>query len=435
MTDRRVLTLTAATVTVIANMIGTGAFTTTGFMAKSGAGGGDILLAWILGGLIALCGALCYGEVGANLPHSGGEYYYLSRLIHPSLGFMSGTVSVVVGFAGPVAAAAMLMNSYVATVIPGWPVRAMAAALIMGLALLHSRDVHIGSRFQTVITVTKVLLIVGFIAAVLLVYPKGDHGDLFKVNNSFIVSSQFAVVLVLVAFAYAGWNAAAYIGTELKDPKRTLPRSLLLGTTIVTVLYCLLNFVYLLAVPAQKLSGIEEVGYTVASTLWGTSMGGVVSMLIALTLLCPISSMLMVGPRIAEAMARDGFLPTWLSALNHRNVPARAIGLQAGIATLIAITLDFNTLLIYIGFTLNIFAALTVLSLFRLRREGRSRIRICVGYPIPPIIFLGFTIWMTVWSIQEQPVAALYGLLTLASGYILYLLRAKQARLVIDAVE
>jgi APA family basic amino acid/polyamine antiporter len=121
--------------------------------------------------------------------------------------------------------------------------------------------------------------------------------------------------------------------------------------------------------------------------------------------------------------------------LNHRNVPARAIGLQAGIATLIAITLDFNTLLIYIGFTLNIFAALTVLSLFRLRREGRSRIKICVGYPIPPLIFLGFTIWMTVWSIQEQPVAAFYGVLTLASGYILYLFRAKQARLVIDAVE
>jgi APA family basic amino acid/polyamine antiporter len=434
-TDRRVLTLTAATVTVIANMIGTGAFTTTGYMAKSGAGGGDILLAWGLGGVIALCGALCYGEVGANLPHSGGEYYYLSRIIHPSLGFMSGTVSVVVGFAGPVAAAAMLMNSYVATVIPGWPVRAMAAALIMGLALLHSRDVHIGSRFQTIITVTKVLLIVGFIVAVLFAYPKGDHGDLFKVNRDFIVSSQFAVVLVLVAFAYAGWNAAAYIGTELKNPQRTLPRSLLLGTSLVTILYCLLNFSYLLAVPAQKLSGIEEVGYTVASTLWGSNMGGVVSMLIALTLLCPISSMLMVGPRIAEAMARDGFLPTWLSSLNRRNVPARAIGLQAGIATLIAITLDFNTLLIYIGFTLNIFAALTVLSLFRLRREGRSRIHICVGYPIPPLIFLGFTIWMTVWSIQEQPVAALYGVLTLASGYILYLFRAKQARLVVDAVE
>src|SRR5882672_2817753 len=130
-------------------MIGTGAFTTTGFMAKSGAGGGDILLAWILGGLIALCGALCYGEVGANLPHSGGEYYYLSRLIHPSLGFMSGTVSVVVGFAAPIAASAIAMNIYLATVIPHWPVRAMSVIVVIALAMLHARDVHIGSRFQT----------------------------------------------------------------------------------------------------------------------------------------------------------------------------------------------------------------------------------------------------------------------------------------------
>jgi len=434
-TNRRVLTLTAATVTVVANMIGTGAFTTTGFMAQKGAGGGDILLAWMLGGLIALCGALCYGEVGANLPHSGGEYYYLSRLIHPSLGFMSGTVSVVVGFAAPIAAAAMLMNSYVATVIPGWPVRAMSAALVMGLALLHSRDVHIGSRFQTIITVTKVLLIVGFIAAVLFAFPKGDHGDLFKLNPEFLLSSSFAVVMVFVAFAYAGWNAATYIGTELKDPQRTLPRSLLIGTLIVTVLYCLLNLSYLLAVPAKNLSGIEEVGYTVASTLWGSKAGALVSMLIVLTLLCPISSMLMIGPRIAEAMARDGFLPSWLSRLNHRNVPARAIALQAGIATLFVVELKFQTLLIYIGFTLNIFAALTVLSLFRLRREGRSKIKICVGYPITPLIFLVFTIWMTIWSIQDAPEAALYGVLTLASGYILYLFRAKQARLAIDVVD
>jgi basic amino acid/polyamine antiporter, APA family len=434
-TDRRVLTLTAATVTVVANMVGTGVFTTTGLMAQSGAGGGDILMAWMLGGLIALCGALCYGEVGANLPHSGGEYYYLSRLIHPALGFMSGTVSVVVGFAAPIAASSIAMNVYLATVIPGWPVRGMAGLVVLALALLHGRDVHIGSRFQTIITVTKVLLIVVFIAGVLIAFPKGGHGDLLQVHSDFLVSSPFAVVLVLVAFAYAGWNAAAYIATELKDPKRTLPRSLLLGTTIVTILYFLLNLSYLLVVPAKNLSGVDQVGFVVASTLWGSKIGGLVSMLIALTLLCPISSMLMVGPRIAEAMARDGFLPSWLSRLNNRNVPARAIALQAGIATIIAVTLKFDTLLIYIGFTLNIFAALTVLSLFRLRREGRSRIKICIGYPITPLIFLVFTIWMTIWSIQSAPDAAFYGVLTLTSGYILYLFRARQARLAIDVVD
>jgi APA family basic amino acid/polyamine antiporter len=434
-TNRRVLTLTAATVTVVANMIGTGVFTTTGLMAQSGAGGGDILAAWMLGGLIALCGALCYGEVGANLPHSGGEYYYLSRLIHPALGFMSGTVSVVVGFAAPIAASAIAMNVYLATVIPGWPVRGMAGLVVVALAMLHARDVHIGSRFQTFITVTKVSLIVLFIGGVLLAFPKGGHGDLTQLHAGFLVSSPFAVVLVFVSFAYAGWNAAAYIATELKDPERTLPRSLLLGTTIVTILYFLLNVSYLLVVPAKNLAGVDQVGYAVASTLWGLRIGGVVSMLIALTLLCPISSMLMVGPRIAEAMARDGFMPPWLSRLNHHNVPARAIALQAGIAAIIAVTFSFDTLLIYIGFTLNIFAALTVFSLFRLRSEQRSRIRICVGYPVTPIVFLVFTIWMTVWSIQSQPRAALYGIITLMIGYILYLFRAKQARFAIDAAD
>ncbi|HLQ77762.1 MAG TPA: amino acid permease [Terriglobia bacterium] len=435
MTNRRVLTLTVATVTVVANMVGTGVFTTTGLMAQNGAGGGDILMAWILGGLIALCGALCYGEVGANLPHSGGEYYYLSRLIHPSLGFVSGTVSVVVGFAAPIAASAIAMNIYLSTVVLGWPIRSMSVVVVIALAMLHARDVHIGSRFQTLITVTKVLLIVSFIGAVLFAFPKGDHGDLFQLHTSFLTSSSFAIVLVFVAFAYTGWNAATYIATELKDPKRTLPRSLLLGTLIVILLYVLLNLAYLLVVPAKNLSGVDQVGYVVASALWGSKMGGIVSMLIALTLLCPISSMLMVGPRIAEAMARDGFLPMWLSKLNHRHVPARAIALQAGIAALIAITFTFEHLLLYIGFTLNIFAALTVLSLFKLRREGRSKVKICIGYPITPLIFLGFTIWMTVWSINEVPEAALAGLLTLASGFVLYLFRAKQARLAVDVVD
>src|SRR6187401_3481503 len=157
-------------------MIGTGAFTTTGFMAQNGAGGGDILLAWTLGGLIALCGALCYGEVGANLPHSGGEYYYLSRLLHPALGFMSGAVSLVVGFAAPIAASAIALNLYMETVVPRWPVSIMASVTVIVLSLLHGLDLHVGSRFQTAITFTKVTLIVVFIAGVLAAAPGVPSG-------------------------------------------------------------------------------------------------------------------------------------------------------------------------------------------------------------------------------------------------------------------
>lgn len=410
-------------------MIGTGVFTTTGLMAEKGASSGDILMAWLLGGLIALCGALCYGEVGANLPHSGGEYYYLSRLLHPSLGFMSGAVSLVVGFAGPIAASAIALNLYVATVVPGWPVSTMAALTVLVLALLHGIDLHLGSRFQTVITVVKVALIVVFIGSVLFAASGASERTTFEVHPNFLLSPAFAVVLVFVAFAYSGWNATAYIGTELKNPERTLPRSLLLGTTLVTVLYVLLNLSYLLVVPATDLAGVEQVGHVVSLKLWGGEVAGMVSMLIALTLLCPISSMLMVGPRIVEAMARDGFLPQALSRLNSRRVPSRAVAIQAVLAALLALTPSFGGLLVYIAFTLNIFSALTVISLFRLRREGRARIKVCVGYPLTPIVYLAFTLWMTVWSIREEPVASLAGVATLLAGFILYLLRAKQARI------
>jgi len=429
--DRRTLSLTAASVTVVANMIGTGVFTTTGMMAEMGATSGDILAGWLIGGVIALCGALCYGEVGANLPHSGGEYYYLSRLLHPSVGFMSGTVSLVVGFSGPIAANALLLNSYFATVVPQWSVPQMAALTIVVLAMLHGLNLHIGSKFQTAITIIKVALIIVFIGGVFAWAPSASP-DLFRVQPNFMLSSPFAVVLVFVAFAYAGWNAAAYIGTELKDPERTLPRSLLLGTTLVTMLYLLLNLSYLLVASTSELSGVDAVGTLVATKLWGKSVADIVAMLITLTLLCPISAMLMVGPRIVEAMARDGFLPPGLSKLNKHHVPSRAVALQAGLAAIIALSTRLEGLLYYIGFTLNIFAALTVLTLFRLRRQNLAHVKVCVGYPVTPIIFLAFTLWMTIWSIQVEPMGALAGVITLAVGYVLYLVRARQARLVVE---
>jgi APA family basic amino acid/polyamine antiporter len=412
-------------------MIGTGVFTTTGMMAEMGATSGDILAGWLIGGVIALCGALCYGEVGANLPHSGGEYYYLSRLLHPALGFMSGTVSLVVGFAAPIAANSILLNSYFATVVPRWSVPHMSVLTIVVLALLHGLNLHLGSRFQTAITVVKVLLIFLFIAGVLAWAPAASP-DLFEVQPHFMLSSHFAVVLVFVAFAYAGWNAAAYIGTELKEPQRTLPRSLLLGTTLVTLLYLLLNLSYLLVASTTELSGVDAVGTLVATKLWGKSVADVVAMLITLTLLCPISAMLMVGPRIVEAMARDGFLPPSLSRLNARHVPSRAVAIQAGLAAIIALSTRLEDLLYYIGFTLNIFAALTVLSLFRLRRQKLAHVKVCIGYPVTPIVFHAFTLWMTIWSIQTEPNGALAGLATLAVGFVLYLVRARQARLVAE---
>ena len=413
--SRRILTLIPASAIVVSSMIGTGIFTTTGLMIAMGAGTGDILLAWLLGGIVALCGALCYGEIGANLPRSGGEYYYLSRLLHPSLGVISGWVSLVVGFAAPIAASAMAMHLYVARIVPGWPVRSMAVLTILLLSILHSFDVGLGGRVQSGLIAVQVILLLGFIIGAL-VRSDQNAGSLTQFTPSFWSSSAFAVELIFVSFAYSGWNAAAYIGGEIRKPETTLPRSLLLGTGAVAVLYVLVNISYLSAVPIAQLSGVKEVAHDVGQRLWGTTGGNLLSALIALTLISPVSAYVMIGPRVLEAMSSDGFMPRSFSRLNRRQVPATAVFVQAALAALIAVTSSFGPLLIYIGFTLTIFAALTVASLFGLR--GRPDIkRVCIGYPVTPLIFLAFALWATVWSIRSQPVPTLAALATLLVAY------------------
>lgn len=408
---RRVLTIFPASAVVVSSMVGTGIFTTTGLMVAMGAGGGDILIAWTLGGIVALCGAMCYGEIGANLPRSGGEYFYLSRLLHPSLGVISGWVSLVVGFAPPVAASAIAMHLYLGRIVPSWPVRSMAVLTILLLSILHSFDVRLGGRVQSSLIAVQITLFIAFIVGALLRADVNRH-SFIQFNPSFWSSSAFAVVLIFVSFAYSGWNAAAYVGGEIHRPERTLPRSLLLGAGLVAALYVLVNVSYLSAVPLAELSGVKEVAYEAALRLWGTTGGNLVSGLIALTLLSPVSAMIMIGPRVLEAMALDGFMPSSFAKLNRRGVPSTAVFVQAALAALFVVTSSFGPLLIYIGFTLTIFAALTVLSLFRLRKDPNIK-RVCVGYPVTPLIFLAFALWATVWSISSQPVPTLLALATL----------------------
>jgi basic amino acid/polyamine antiporter, APA family len=420
---RRVLTLVPASAIVVSSMIGTGIFTTTGLMVAMGAGGGDILIAWTLGGIVALCGALCYGEIGANLPHSGGEYFYLSRLLHPSLGVISGWVSLVVGFAAPIAASAIAMHLYLGRIVPNWPVRSMAVFTILLLSMLHAFDVRLGGRVQSSLIALQVMLLLAFIVGALLRSDRSQH-SFMQFNPSFWSSSAFAVVLIFVSFAYSGWNAAAYVGGEIQRPERTLPRSLLLGAGTVAALYVLVNVAYLSAVPLAELSEVKEVAHEAAVRLWGTTGGNLVSGLIALTLISPVSAMIMIGPRVLEAMALDGFMPSSFARLNRRRVPSTAVFVQAALAAVFVVTSSFGPLLIYIGFTLTLFAGLTVLSLFRLRKDPNIK-RVCVGYPVTPLIFLAFALWATVWSISSQPVPTLLALATLLIVYAVHRVTSK----------
>jgi APA family basic amino acid/polyamine antiporter len=425
---RRIVGIYTGASIVVSGMIGTGIFTTTGLMAEMGARSGDILLAWLIGGIVALCGALCYGELGANMPESGGDYYYISRVLHPSLGFLSGWVSLIVGFSAPIAAAAMAMQFYMAEVVSGWPVRSMAVITILMLSLLHAHDLRLGVRVQMALVILKILLIISFIAGVFISGPEYDFVIARDFNPEFWFESSFAVILIFVAFAYSGWNAASYIGAEIKYPGRNLPRALILGTALVTILYVLVNYAYVSSVPLKDIAGVESVANTVGTALWGSRGGSLISFFIAIGLVSTVSAMIIIGPRVYEAMARDGLFPSSLARLNKHGVPSLAVGLQGIIAIIFALTSTFSTLLIYIGFTLNIFAALAVFSVFRMRKQRLSCIKVCWGYPVTPLIFLAFTCWMTVWSIQSQPLATIAGLGTLALGYFIYWAQARRKK-------
>ena len=418
--NRRIIGKYAGAAIVISNMIGTGIFTTTGLMADMGARGGDILIAWLIGGILALCGALCYGELGANMPESGGEYYYISRILHPSLGFLSGWVSLIVGFSAPVAAAAMAMQIYMQQVIPGWPSTPMAVITIVLLSTLHAYDLRLGSRVQMFLVILKVLIVLGFVAGVMIAAPGHGGEIIFDITPDFWFGPSSAVVLIFVAFAYFGWNAASYIGAEISRPEKNLPLALISGTVIVTLLYILVNYAYLRAVPIENIAGVESIASTAASALWGSKGSITISFLISIGLISTVSAMIITGPRVYEAMAIDNIFPKAFAKLNTHRVPSLAVVLQAAIAIVFVLTSTFGSLLIYIGFTLNIFAMLAVFTLFLVRRNNRTITKICWGYPVTPVVFILFTLWMTVWSITSQPISTLTGLGTLAAGYIVY---------------
>jgi len=450
---KRQLGLGVAAAIVIANMIGTGVFTSTGFQANSLHDPTTILLAWVVGGVIALCGAAVYAELAVLLPRAGGEYVYLSEAYHPAVGFMSGWVSLTAGFSAPIAAAAIAFAAYVGTLIPGFPkdvewsnlswqidghtitlltfgpVQAIAIALIAVITLLHAFDTKLGGWVQAAFTAAKVLLIVVFIIGGLL-FGSGDwsHFDAQAGGLSNLGTSAFAISLMYVSLAYSGWNAATYIAGEIEKPERTLPRALLLGTGIVMALYVLLNIVFFYAVPSSTLAGpsdtfepVIEVGAVAATNLFGPSAGKLLTSVIALALVSAVSAMVMAGPRVYAAMAANRALPSKLNWYSKRGVPTVAVVTQGVLATLFVLVGDLGSLMRFVAFTLSIFAALTVGALFILRGRGLRSSYQTPFYPLPPIVFIALSAWIAYNQIVEHPLeSGVVGLL-LAAGAIVYL--------------
>ncbi|MBX3274534.1 MAG: amino acid permease [Sandaracinaceae bacterium] len=422
MSDGRRITGRTATFLVVASMVGTGVFTTSGLLLEQLGSTAAVLLAWGLGGLLALTGALAYAELVAALPHNGGEYQLLSRVYHPALGFASGVVSFVVGFSAPVAASAIAFGHYLHAAWPAIPETPAALALIAAATAMHGFRVGVGSGLQDALTAFKILLMVGFVVAGAgaLDLERLSHGTRPLLEAS--VSPSFAVALIFVTFSYSGWNAATYVAGELERPERTLPLALIAGTAAVTALYLAVNVVFLAGAPPEALSGVVEVGAVAAEHMLGPSAARALSAIVALGLVSTVGALMMTGTRVLDAMGRDHGP---LSALARRATgggPFVAASLQGGLAAVMALTSSFGALLGYIGFTLSIFSALTVLGVVVLRhREPElERPYRTWGYPVTPLVFVGLMTWMVAWSVAADWTVALAGAATLGLGLALW---------------
>lgn len=413
------------TLLIVANMIGVGVFTTTGYMVSAIPSPPAVLLAWLLGGVAALCGALTYAELGAALPRNGGEYLLLSRIYHPAVGFTAGWISLVVGFSAPLALFAMAFGTYLQAVFPEIAPVPAGLCLIFIFAVLHAFHVETGNRFHNAFTLGKVGLILLFIVAGAM---RGTPSQLGAPSPhslpQHVFSPSFAVQLVYVSFAYAGWNTAAYLAGEFRRPQRDIPRAVLIGVVVVTLLYLGLNLVFLSAAPLSELAGQAKVGHVAATHLFGESGGRLVSLLIVAGLVSTVSANLMSGPRVYEAMGADFPRLRLLKLRRAGGGPVVAIALQAGLAATMLVTSSFGGLLAYVGVTLSLCAAVTVTGVMVLRRrepELPRPYRIW-GYPWTPLMFLILEGWMIVFAVKDEPMTAVYGAITIVVGLIAYLL-------------
>lgn len=412
-----------ATFMVIANMIGTGVFTSLGFQVADIPSAFPIMLLWVLGGVAALCGALVYGELGTALPRSGGEYHLLSRIMHPVLGFLSGWVSATVGFAAPTALAAIAFSTYLSTAFPGVSVVHAAAALVVFFTVLHCVSIWWGTRFTNFLTVLKVVLLVVLIGSAYRVAAPQDISPFPQPGDwGLVTSPAFAVSLIYVAFAYTGWNAAIYIVGEMENPSRDLPRALFIGTAIVLVLYAFVNYGFMYTVPFDELAGQIEVGYLSSSKIYGTAGGSLMALTIALILTSTVSVMIYVGPRVIQIMGEDVPILKPLAYKSARGIPTYAVLVQAAITLGFIYTATFQQVLLYAGFTLSLITALTVAGVFVLRWREPDIERPCRtwGYPWTPIIFLALSGWSLTFMLVMQPKESLAGLATLMLGLVIY---------------
>lgn len=416
---KRKIGIFTASAIVIANMIGTGVFTSVGFQLSSIQNTWSILLLWLIGGLLSLFGAFAYAELGTHFKDSGGDYIYLSRVFHPLMGYLSAWAGLTVGFSAPVALAGMAFTKYLAPFglqNNMW----LAIAVILLIGLMHSFTIKHSSLFQNYSTTIKVLFIL-ILIGIGLILNAHTNGAL-NFNNAWhveIIKPGFAVSMVYVAFAYTGWNAAAYVVDEIKDPNKNLPKALIGSTLFVAVLYLLFQFVLLKNASVEQLAGKEEVTFIAFNNLLGSTGGKWVSIFIAIQLIATVSSYLWVGPRVTMAMAKENKLWHPLAKQNKNGIPVAAIWLHVFISILLVLSGSFEKVLLYASFVLQLMASLTVASSLFIKDKHPQSFR-SPFKPVLQIIFLLFNTWVLIFTIIERPVESLIGIGILGLGIIIY---------------
>ena len=441
---QRNVDLFGATSIVVANMIGTGVFTSLGYQLFDIQSGFGIVMIWLVGGLLALCGAFCYAELATRLPEDGGEYYFLSKIYHPALGFVAGFVSSTVGFAAPIAGASIALGAYVHGVWPGVNETALAIIIITLISIIHWWNARLGIDFQKGSTVLKVSMILLFIGAGFAIGQqpvdflpsaqswKEIFGDGKATSDGWLglgnlITPAFATSLIWVSFAYSGWNASTYIAGSIENPNRNLSRSILMGTLTVTGLYVLLNMVLMKSTAVHNLVGVKEVGLVAAEALLGSNIGKLMGGIISLLLVSTISSMVFTGPRVLAKMFETIPSMQGLSKREADGNPRRAIVVQWVVSLILLFVMDFPQLIYYIAFTLSLFTMLTVLGMMILRfREGKPDGYRAWGYPVTPILFLLTTGAVAMFFVNDKPTESLYGLSTAAVGFVFYLLSKRK---------
>jgi APA family basic amino acid/polyamine antiporter len=412
-------------------MIGTGVFTSSGLLVGELGGRAAVLSTWALGGLVALCGALVYAELGAMLPRVGGEYVYLSRAFPPVVGFTSGWLALLAGFGAPIAAGAAAFGRYLAAALPGVPAGLAALLLIAVATAVHARDVRGAGRLQVGLTAVNVIAMVALcVAGGVALLAKASPAAIEPVAPGDVGVHALAVGLVLVSYSYFGWNAAAYVAGELESPQRTLPRALIAGCLLVTGLYVGLNALFLQALPPAALAGQIEVAHLVATALFGPAAARALSLVIALVLAGSVSALTMTGPRVYLAMAEDGLFPRLFAQRNTRGAPSAGVLLQGTLALVLVATATFDALLVYVGFTLSLSAAATIAAAAWLRHKEPDLPRPfrTPGWPLTPLVFFALSLWMATYSIRERPAESLAGGLSVAFGVAFYVVWRRRTR-------